>query len=247
MALRKFFSNGQTISLIKKQSWQEVSPYFTKEEIFSPDTIKIMSPLNLDALKRLNAMREFLGTSILVNHGPNKLRGVRSIREQLSLVETNNASQLSMHVAGMAFDISSPKADLQVLLELAIAFSFSTVIAYDTFIHIDTRNRYRNGGENPGSVIRPLVVDYRKNTKGAYEITPYVRMAEGTSGKSYSLGGAGLDKKTGSKRTSGEASPNTRQGISHGTVGASVGRSGGETPESDSGGDSCPRDDEGTC
>lgn len=184
MALRKFFTDGRRISLTRRTPWVDVSPYFKKEEIFSPDTLHLLSPLNLDAIKKLNQMREFLGAAILVNHGENRLRGVRSIREQQKLVETHGAAWNSMHVAGMAFDVSSPKVEQQIILEAAIAFSWTTIILYDTFTHLDIRNTWALGGQTIGAVVRPLIIDNRTSkTKGRYEVSPYIEMAKTTAPK----------------------------------------------------------------
>lgn len=183
MALRRFFTNGKRITLTRKSSWADLSPYFAREEIFSPDTLPLMSPINLEALKKINMLREFLSSPLLINHDEHVHRGVRSPREQMELVKSHGAAMNSMHVAGMAFDVTAPKLDQQVLLEAAIAMSWTTLIVYDTFIHMDTRNSWVLGGQALGAVIRPLIIDKRTpKTKGKYDLDPFIQMANSEKG-----------------------------------------------------------------
>lgn len=122
--------------------WEDFSPYFTKEEIFSPDTINYLHLVNLPSLIRVNTLRERLGYALTINTEDHQLRGVRSAREVIKLVQTTiGAAMLSEHVQGKAFDVSgrSPK-DLKEIQEAAIAVGFTYTKIYPTWVHIDDRN-----------------------------------------------------------------------------------------------------------
>lgn len=133
-------------------TWSDLSPFFSVHELFSPETRNFPHLIDPVALSLLNAFRRSLGIPLLVNHGPHSRRGVRSAREQIALQnETGNAADLSMHVTGKAFDISSPKISVSELAEKAIAFEWPCVGIYPSFVHVDFRFQFRG---NPQVIFR---------------------------------------------------------------------------------------------
>lgn len=121
--------------------WGSISPHFTKEEILSPDTIRHPHLINVGSLMKLNALREYLGVSLLVNFNGHTRRGVRSPREQMELLgEVPGAAQMSMHVQGRAFDISSKYATLEQIRDAALKVGFTFTLMYSTFVHCDDRD-----------------------------------------------------------------------------------------------------------
>ena len=120
--------------------WEEVSEFFTPEEVTSPETIQNLHLLDVNALYQLNQFRCFIGKPLYVNHRGLRLRGLRSSNEQLSLKSTGGVSN-SQHVQGKAFDISCYDLDFEVFVRKARAF-WPFVKSYPTknFVHCDNRN-----------------------------------------------------------------------------------------------------------
>lgn len=129
--------------MVTIHQWSSLSPYFTPEEIFSPDTIRTPHMLDVSAIIALNDGRHELGIPILVNFNGLRLRGVRSAREQISLKEAGGAEN-SQHVQGKAFDCSF---DLNKIsyerfesVMRSCGFNFFKVYPDKGFIHMDHRN-----------------------------------------------------------------------------------------------------------
>ena len=122
--------------------WQDISPWFSLEEILSPETIHTPHCIDIPSLILLNELRKYVDAPILVNHGESKKRGVRSSAEQLDLVKTHGAAPNSMHPAGKAFDITIPSMTLEQTAEAArdIGFTFTKIYQKANFVHIDNRN-----------------------------------------------------------------------------------------------------------
>lgn len=127
--------------------WAHHFPNFTKEEIFSPGLLSkgLFHTVDIESLAKLQRFRDYIfnvtGAGLLVNHGESVLRGVRTISEQVQVGrEYGGAEVLSMHCQGKAFDITmSQKHDSKELAKMAIAFGFTGVGIYPTFVHVDTR------------------------------------------------------------------------------------------------------------
>lgn len=129
---------------LAETTWGNISPFFSPDELLSPDTTGQIHLIDWGALAALNLFRLKLNIPIMVNFGPHRRRGLRSAREQIQLQrETKNAAELSMHVTGKAFDISSPGVKPEHLAQAAIAFGFSAVGFYPTFVHVDMRTRWQ--------------------------------------------------------------------------------------------------------
>lgn len=122
--------------------WKEVSPFFKPHEILSPDTLSTTHCVDVDSLILLNELRKYVDSLILVNHGKNLRRGVRSSREQLLLVKMYGAALNSMHVAGKAFDVTIPDLSLEETAQAAedVGFTFTKIYEEANFVHIDKRN-----------------------------------------------------------------------------------------------------------
>lgn len=137
----KVYSSSDNSRIVN--AWDDISPYFTPEEIFSPDTIHTGRHLiDLGSIRFLNEFRERIGP-LKVNHAGLHLRGVRSPKEQIDLEERNsNAAELSMHVCGKAFDVSSNEHQPHELADLAERFGWHAIGIYGTFCHLDMRTLY---------------------------------------------------------------------------------------------------------
>ena len=122
--------------------WKDISPFFKPHEILSPDTLSTPHCVDLDSLRLLNELRKYVDTKIIVNHGVNLRRGVRSSREQLELVKSHGAALNSAHVAGKAFDITIPELTLQETVQAAkdVGFVFTKIYEKANFVHVDFRN-----------------------------------------------------------------------------------------------------------
>lgn len=124
-------------------NWSQISPYFRKEEILSPDTIAWPHLVDVTTLIKLNEFREFLDVPLLVNYGDHKRRGVRSAREQMILFQLGlTTANASMHCAGKAFDISSHSYAPKVLAEKARDYGWNFVKEYPWGVHVDNRTRW---------------------------------------------------------------------------------------------------------
>lgn len=126
--------------------WEDVSPHFKPEEIFSPETIAYPHLVDVVALHQLNMFwelveRKYGPKKIFINHAGLRLRGVRSMNEQIRLKEVGGAVH-SQHVQGKAFDKSCYDLDWKVFLRLCMDFwPFTKQYPDKNFIHVDNRNR----------------------------------------------------------------------------------------------------------
>jgi hypothetical protein len=121
--------------------WNDHSPFFSPEEIFSPSTRGYWHLVDLPALQKLNDFRKHLDVVLLCNFGPHKRRGVRSPQDQRDLErEVKSAAQFSMHVQGKAFDLSSPTLSVPQLAAAAISYGWPSVGVYPNFVHVDDRS-----------------------------------------------------------------------------------------------------------
>lgn len=138
-------SDELTDSVFNK-NWAKISPFFSPAEIFSPATIDRGKHLiDIKALEKLNRFREYVQEALYVNHAGLTLRGVRSPKEQITLGQTNrHAAELSMHVGGKAFDLSSPGLTVDQLGLAAKDFGWSAVGINPKagFVHVDTRELF---------------------------------------------------------------------------------------------------------
>lgn len=120
-------------------SWE----FFTPDEVLSSDGMRFFEETGIclvrpDALDKLNNFRRDLGVPVYCNHGNLQLRGYRSQKEQFSIPGSAKRSQ---HVQGCAFDISCPDVPPVDLYEQALDFGWTGVGLYDSFVHVDVRNR----------------------------------------------------------------------------------------------------------
>lgn len=120
--------------------WGDISPWFSVEEIMSPDTMDYLHLVDIKALTRLNEFRQIIDKPIFVNHSGLHLRGVRSSREQLSLKEVGGA-RYSQHVQGKAFDMSCYAMNWSEFVTACKNFwTFSKQYPDMNFVHGDDRN-----------------------------------------------------------------------------------------------------------
>lgn len=116
-------------------------PDFSPEEVLSPDGLKLVHnhgvfTLQHAALDKLQEFRNHLKRRIIVNTGPHKRRGWRSIKENFDL----NRYNFSFHVAGVAFDITVEGMTPEEVKDEALAFGYTGIGVYKTFTHLDTRS-----------------------------------------------------------------------------------------------------------
>lgn len=118
-------------------NWKTISPYFTPSEIFSPDILRAnaLHLVDIDALQKLNRMREILDAPCFVNHQGFHLRGVVSARES----QLRQGASLTMHVTGKAFDVSCYTRIVPNILDAAEIAGFTFIKPYGTWVHVDTR------------------------------------------------------------------------------------------------------------
>jgi len=117
--------------------------YFSLAELLSPDGLSLYThnnimPLRPELLSTLDEFREYVDKPLLVNHGELKLRGYRSCRENK---EAAGASH-SMHIMGIAVDISCNHITIRELHTKALEFYKWTGIGYNKdkgFVHCDVR------------------------------------------------------------------------------------------------------------
>jgi hypothetical protein len=126
-------------------SWEKDSPHFKPEELLSPDGLALYAkgiyPLRLQAVLFLNKFRDALGVPLTINSGALKLRGFRSPKEHLKLVEAGvTPNTFSFHCQGIAFDVSSNIYKPTALAEKAKAYGWRGIVIYKTWVHLDLRN-----------------------------------------------------------------------------------------------------------
>lgn len=121
-------------------TWRDISPFFSPEEILSPDTLSHPHLIDVASLYQLNEFRKFIDRPLFINHRGLRLRGLRSAREQLSLKDQGGAFN-SQHVQGKAFDISCYDLDFTVFVRKARTFwPFTKSYPTMNFVHCDNRN-----------------------------------------------------------------------------------------------------------
>lgn len=120
-------------------------PDFKPVELLSPDGLRLWEdkkvlPLNVDAVDRLQAFRDFVGHPIRCNFSYLSFRGFRSPRENYRVHD--DTWTFSFHCQGRAFDIDCPKLSLQELHSLALEFDWPGIGLYPKrgFIHLDDRD-----------------------------------------------------------------------------------------------------------
>lgn len=111
-------------SLIDLKKWP--FQYFTPREIASKGDGSIL--LNIEALTRLDILREIMGKPLHVNSG---------YRDPIHNARVGGAP-MSMHKFGRAFDISITNVNKYELERLAKKIGFSGFGYYRTFLHMDT-------------------------------------------------------------------------------------------------------------
>lgn len=141
--------------MVSRKQWVEYCPQFAPEELLSPGGLRMFEatgqvPISPTALSMLKAFRERLGVPLIVNHGTNRLRGYRTHTENAAIP---GSATFSFHMLGMAFDISSKDISVEKIYQEAIAFGWTGVGIYDTWVHVDNR---LNLGE-------PVTWDLRKS------------------------------------------------------------------------------------
>jgi hypothetical protein len=125
--------------------WQSRWPDFKPEEVLSAEGLYALNEgallINVEALDKLQSFRVHLGQQIIVNFGPNRLRGYRSPTENTSI----RGARYSMHVQGVAFDITVPGMAIESLAEQAEAFGWHGIGIYPSrkFVHVDRRPSLR--------------------------------------------------------------------------------------------------------
>lgn len=121
-----------------KEQWKLISPYFTENELFSPETRGHYHKLNLSTLVKLNDFRRYLGKPLLCNFDNHLRRGFRSYREEQAV---NPGQLFSFHCSFRAFDLTCPTLSLEELREAARDFGWTGVGYYPkaNFIHVDDR------------------------------------------------------------------------------------------------------------
>lgn len=119
-------------------NWQAISPYFTHEEIFSPDILRARAfhLVDIEALNKLNKLREILNAPCFVNHRGFHMRGVVSARE----VELRQGAKLTTHVTGKAFDVSCYDVEIYQIVEAAKEAGFTYIKPYGSWVHVDDRS-----------------------------------------------------------------------------------------------------------
>jgi len=134
-----------------EESFKDILPSFSPEEIYSPDLLSKGYYFTLDAASALKLQRfrdyvvQVTGSGLLINHGKNLRRGVRSIADQLA-IQAPKGETWSAHIAGKAFDISLAKPngryDNAYLYSMAKDFAWSAVGEYKSanFVHCDNRD-----------------------------------------------------------------------------------------------------------
>ncbi len=121
-------------------------PSFRVDEILSPDGIDLLSRgvfvMRYPFLDKLQFFRDTLKLPFIINHGDARLRGFRSIQEEhdLNLQLGRKEWTYSMHVAGIAADISVEGLSVEALYKQALAFGWNGVGIYDSWVHIDDRD-----------------------------------------------------------------------------------------------------------
>lgn len=112
-------------SLVKKEDWP--LKWFTPREIASKGNGSLL--VNIDALLRLDAMRERIGKPMIINS---------AYRDPLYNAKVGGAP-MSMHKFGRAFDVSLSGHHKSDLIRMAREVGFTGFgVNYRTFLHIDT-------------------------------------------------------------------------------------------------------------
>lgn len=119
--------------------------HFAPVEVLSPSGLRqfkhsgllLIRPILLD---KLSELRERLETPLVINHGEHWLRGYRSPEENAMV----DGGTYSMHLQGLAADVTAPKISLLDLADAAIISGFTGIGIYPkrNFIHMDLRTNF---------------------------------------------------------------------------------------------------------
>jgi hypothetical protein len=126
--------------------WETRWPHFKPEEVLSPNGLTALNSrkdllVRPHALDFLESFRNELLKPIWVNHGGHHRRGYRSCFENQIVGGANN----SLHVQGVAFDVTIPGMTPSEVFEKAKAFGWKGLGLYSTFVHMDLRARLDDG------------------------------------------------------------------------------------------------------
>lgn len=130
-------------------NWSDRWPFFTPEEIFSPDQLELfvnkgVCPYSFRSLDKLHDFRRFVDLPLMVNTPQHRRRGSRSLREvhEINLDTRAPAEEwgYSFHL-WCAFDITCPILDTLDLYHKALEFKlWGGIGLYPNFIHCDDRD-----------------------------------------------------------------------------------------------------------
>jgi len=120
--------------------WKNRWVNFGMEEVLSPAGLwcwrnKGVCMVRAEAMDSLQGFREFLGVPLLVNYGGMRFRGYRDFEEN----EEVGGSRYSMHVQGVAFDVTVRGMDSKSLYMGALDYGWRGVGLYRNFVHVDLR------------------------------------------------------------------------------------------------------------
>lgn len=122
--------------------WQYIAPH----EILSPTALKLYNDTGLlkihpSLLDRLTQLREKINKPILINHAGLKYRGFRNFTEN----ENVGGSKDSLHMLGLAADVTVSGMDVHILANHAYGLGFTGIGVYpkQNFVHMDLRTNLR--------------------------------------------------------------------------------------------------------
>ena len=109
---------------------------FTPEEVLSPSGMAQLSRGNFllqpHALDKLQKLRDYVGTPLIVNVGEHVHRGYRSAEENAKI----SGAKFSRHIQGIAFDISW-KYPMRELIKAAENQKWNYIKKYSSWVHLD--------------------------------------------------------------------------------------------------------------
>lgn len=120
--------------------------YFEPKEVLSPEGIKVLAHQGLllvqpALLDKLTELREKIEKPILINFGSHVLRGYRCPSENNKV----EGKPFSLHLQGLAADVTVKDLSLYDLGQAALAVGFSGIGTYPekNFLHLDLRTNLR--------------------------------------------------------------------------------------------------------
>lgn len=121
--------------------------FFEPKEVLSPDGLALLDrgilPISFQALRQLERFRALVGRPLRCNHGNQRLRGFRSMRECAKLYGEDRL--FSFHL-WCAFDLSSDYIAPDVLFKKAVRSGlFGGIGSYGWGVHVDCRDRGKDG------------------------------------------------------------------------------------------------------